>query len=555
MPANEERGIMLSIATIDRYFQTLRHLRAIQIWGRVRFRLIKPRPDISPVPSLRSIKKKWQSPSQCEPSLVASRRFNFLNKIEDIDVIGWDNPNIDMLWRYNQHYFDDLNAKDAHKRHQWHLSLMSDWVEHNPPGKGSGWDPYPTSLRIVNWIKFSLAGNSLPEPCLQSLAIQARWLMKRLEWHLLGNHLLANAKALLFAGIFFEGKEADSWRKKGLKILMCEIEEQILPDGAHFELSPMYHAIILEDMLDVINLSNVFFGVISPKTVKDWVEMVQNMRYWLLVMSHPDGQIAFFNDAAFGIAAEPSELEAYAKRLKFLPHKPITEVVTHLSASGYIRVQKGEMVAILDVAQIGPDYLPGHAHADSLTFELSLFDQRVIVNSGTSEYGISPERLRQRGTAAHNTVEVDGKNSSEVWGGFRVARRAYTHEVKVQDQGDQLIVEAEHDGYRTLSGKPIHKRKWIFSPSSLNIIDIITSDRYSAQAYFHLHPEAKPEQISENSGKITLLTNNNIYWSSKGGSVQTKPSFWHPQFGISTPSTCLTLPLYNSHASFDLSWT
>ena len=80
--------------------------------------------------------------------------------------------------------------------------------------------------------------------------------------------------------------------------------------------------------------------------------------------------------------------------------------------------------ASADVGEIGPDYRPGHAHADTLCFELSVFGQRLVVNSGTSEYGLGAERLRQRGTAAHSTVQIDGADSSEVWSGFRVARRA-----------------------------------------------------------------------------------------------------------------------------------
>ena len=69
---------------------------------------------------------------------------------------------------------------------------------------------------------------------------------------------------------------------------------------------------------------------------------------------------------------------------------------------------------------MGPDYIPGHAHADTLSFELSIGAQRVFVNSGTSEYGLSPKRLNQRKTAAHNTVEVDGKDSSQVWSGLEL---------------------------------------------------------------------------------------------------------------------------------------
>ena len=62
----------------------------------------------------------------------------------------------------------------------------------------------------------------------------------------------------IFAGFFFDGPEAGSWLGQGLSIYEREISRQILPDGGHFELSPMYHAIILEDLLDVINAARTF---------------------------------------------------------------------------------------------------------------------------------------------------------------------------------------------------------------------------------------------------------------------------------------------------------
>ena len=79
-------------------------------------------------------------------------------------------------------------------------------------------------------------------------------LEKRIESHLLGNHLFANAKALVFAGTYFSGAEADRWLNRGISILEREIPEQILLDGGHFELSTMYHALIFEDLLDLCNL-------------------------------------------------------------------------------------------------------------------------------------------------------------------------------------------------------------------------------------------------------------------------------------------------------------
>ena len=87
------------------------------------------------------------------------------------------------------------------------------------------------------------------------------------------------------------------------------------------------------------------------------------------------------------------------------------------------------MVIIADVADIGPDYIPGHGHADVLSFELSLFGKRVIVNSGISTYELSEDRYKQRSTELHSTITIDNKNSSEVWGGFRVANRAKVFDI------------------------------------------------------------------------------------------------------------------------------
>jgi len=187
-----------------------------------------------------------------------------------LEKLGWDDPGTEKLWRYNQHYFDDLNAENSNQRVSWHQALLINWVTHNLPGQGTGWEPYPTSLRIVNWIKWALAGHHLPDVCVQSLAVQVRWLTKRLEKHLLGNHYFSNAKALVFAGLAFEGKEADAWLQKGLRIIELQLPEQVLSDGGNFERSPMYHSIFLEDMLDLINVAKVWPERIDHQIIGNW---------------------------------------------------------------------------------------------------------------------------------------------------------------------------------------------------------------------------------------------------------------------------------------------
>ncbi|MEQ8327943.1 MAG: alginate lyase family protein [Parvibaculum sp.] len=547
---------MSAARTIGLYWHTLRHLRPVQIYGRLWFRLYRPRPDLAPAPGLRSPSGAWQTPAARAPSLSGPGEFRFLGEAGRLAEIGWDGPQRDKLWRYNQHYFDDLHAAGEPDRTEWHTALIADWIAQNPPGRGTGWEPYPTSLRIVNWIKRAQAGHALSPEAAQSLAVQARWLSRRLEYHLLGNHLFSNAKALVFAGLFFEGVEAGQWLATGLDILVREVPEQILADGGHFELSPMYHALALEDLLDLVNLAHRYRMALTPAmeaAVDGWCARVQEMRRWLHAMSHPDGAISFFNDAAFDIAPANAALDAYAGRLGFevVNVSPPTQ---WLAQSGYARLSRGAAIALLDMAPVGPDYLPGHAHADTLSFELSLFGERVLVNSGTSCYGESAERLRQRGTAAHNTVKIAGRNSSEVWGGFRVARRARLRDA-VLSAGDPLIAHGAHDGYRRLPGRPLHQRRWRMDKGSLAISDRIGTAVLPAEALFHFHPGVTLMPGSTSSaGEGVTPKGRKFSWRVGRGGARLEPSTWHPRFGESRASQCLVIDLHEGQSEIVFAW-
>lgn len=473
--------------------------------------------------------------------------FRFLNEDGALATHGWDHPAKAKLWRYNQHYFEDLNAESAAERSAWHGDLITDWIASNPAGRGTGWEPYPASLRIVNWVKWALAGNSLDAAAQHSLAIQSRWLTHRLEWHLLGNHLFANAKALVFAGLWFDGPEAEGWLARGTAILAREITEQILPDGGQFELSPMYHALAVEDLLDLVNIARAFG---RDDLAEAWGARVPSMLRWMVAMTHPDGDLAFFNDTAIGIAPSVGQLLDYAARLDFPAPPPLPELL-HLPNSGYARLTRGPAVLIGDLARIGPDYLPGHAHADTLSFELSLRGRRIIVNSGTSVYGHGPERLRQRGTAAHSTLMIDEQDSSEVWSGFRVGRRARPLGVQVARDGAAQRAQAVHDGYRHLPGAPRHCRAWRLSNTGLVLTDRVEGGgAHRMEVRFHLAPELRAE-IHPN-GAIHVMQEQGqpvLTFTTDGSTPAVEPSSWHPQFGQSLPSQVICL---RAHACLPL---
>lgn len=547
-----------SLKVLIYYFHTIKHLRFIQIFARIYKYFLKSKPDLRIRPSIRGRAGVWISPAQKDPSLVDAEEFVFLNEHGNISDVGWNGGQREKLWRYNQHYFDDLNAKNNFLRARWHQDLLNKWISENMPGQGVGWEPYPTSLRIVNWIKWSLSGNTLSTECLQSLAVQTRWLSKNLEIHLLGNHLFSNAKALIFAGLFFDGVEADKWLKSGLRILESEISEQILSDGGHFELSTMYHSIILNDVLDLCNVFKAYENVFTLDLSKQYAESIKIaslMLTWMQVMCHPDGEISFFNDAAFGVAPHPKDIEKYANRLGIYNQQFNLGDSHVLSETSYIRLQKKDAVAFLDLAKVGPEYLPGHGHADTLTFEFSLFNQRLIVNSGVSCYGLSVERLRQRGTAAHNTVIVNKEDSSEVWGGFRVARRAYPLSPKFNLDKERSLVECSHDGYCRMSGGGIHHRKWTLEKNFFEIEDYLPDITKPSQARFHFHPDITLKISSDLSSGVLIFPNGkNVIFKIDVGKAHIESSSWHPKFGITIPNKCLVIDLINGMSKLTLSW-
>jgi uncharacterized heparinase superfamily protein len=535
------------LSSLANYFYTLRYLRPVQVFGRIRFKLYRPRPDVRAAPALRAICNSYTAPIYAPQSMLSPDRFRFLNS-EGVctDAVHWQGQGRSQLWAYNLHYFDDLSSEGAGVRRSWHQRIMQRWIVENPPGEGIGWDPYPVSRRVVNWIKWSFAGNPLTQSARQSLSVQVRWLNRRIESHLQGNHVFANAKALIFAGLYFEGEEPDGWLRRGLSLMQKEIFEQVLADGGHFERSPMYHAGFVEDMLDTMGILQAYGRTVDTS----WPDTIVRMMAWAEAMSHPDQGIAFFNDAAFGIFPNLAQLRAYAARLNTDIEPAERTGVHRLMPSGYISIDLPPFYLVCDVAPIGPDHLPAHAHADALSFEMSFRGRRVFVNSGTSEYGLSAERQRQRGTAAHNTLVLDDEDSSEVWAGFRVARRSRARLLDVRAAVSTVRVVGEHDGYRRLRGKNMHKRSWKLTAQQLTIEDTVEGGFRSAKCYFYLHPEIRIRQTG--GFEVHLSDSRGVLLEMRfegAAVVEVIDSTWHPEFGVALTSHCIVAKLDASRLS------
>jgi len=495
------------------YISTLSHLKPGQLFYLARQRLLSGRPVRLKIPLDIQYRAGISLGETLAPVLSdgPDYEFRFLNVSRSFSdgAIDWECIDMPKLWRYNLHYFDYLQEKN--RSDESLAAIVSDWIDKNRVGAEDAWEPYTVSLRIVNWVKWFLSckAEKLPQRnWLESLYFQAAWLEKNIEYHLLANHYLKNAKALFFAGAYFSGVDADRWLRKGLKILCEEASEQILSDGGHYERSPMYHCIVTEDYLDVLNLCIANAGLVDQRSIEILQRCTAAALDYLNDILLPDGQIPLFNDSAFGIAPAPEQIFHYAQQVMQY-NRPARRKELDMSAnpeSGYYAIRDGGDMLIVDCGQIGPDYQPGHAHCDTLSYELAFDGRRVIVDAGVFDYENSGDRRYSRSTCAHNTVVIDNEEQSEIWGVFRVARRARPlHACLKQVDDKRIVFEGAHNGYYRLPGKVIHKRiveyertsGWFFRDNLLG------NGTHYIESFIHLAPDLKIRSITH--GQLMIL--------------------------------------------------
>lgn len=426
---------------------------------RVKNRLIKPVYVVLEAPSFDILELKTTPVPRIHCN--TGKQFSFLNLT--YEFAGWNYTDHGMLWAYNQNYFDWINQENITQEEG--CTWIDKFIEDLPSNK-IGLDPYPTALRSINWIKFFCRyPKCASQPRLDSLYSQLRHLEQKLEYHLLGNHLLEDAYALYIGSAFFNDKRL---LQKAEKLLLSQLQEQILPDGAHYEQSPLYHCIMLDRLLDCINI----------RETNELVSYAQRMLGHLESIIWQDGAIPMLNDSANGIAPTPAQLFDYAKRLG-LQWQPVP-----LKECGYRKFQNNELEAIVDVSNITATYQPGHSHADTFSFELRVQGKPFIVDTGISTYNKTDRRQLERSTIAHNCVSHDKMNSSEVWGGFRVGRRC---KASIMEDTDNFVI-AKHNGFGSVCS-----RKFEMTDTGFSV-----EDRYDGEAvsYIHLAEGADEKRIT-----------------------------------------------------------
>lgn len=463
-----------------RLFHTIVHLRPIQLYYQLRYRLYRSNFKLYTHATTNSKRMdEWIDKYDC----CKGDEFSFLNLSSSFS--SWNDAKNGMLWAYNLNYMDYLwqPSSTVSFRKKWIDKFIADFDTNRV-----GQDPYPIALRGINWIKTFVANPELAtSERLSHLYSQYKLLQKRVEYHLLGNHLLEDAYSLFFAAIYFE--DNDFYRLSS-KLLRRELKEQILSDGAHYEQSPMYHCILLDRLLDCYNISkhNIVFNGQTEMT-SFLAYYAEKMLGHLESIIYKGGDYPFFNDAALGIAPLPNDLFYYARRLE-LTWQPIA-----LRECGYRKLRNRHMECFLDVGNITATYQPGHSHADTFNFELRIEGSPLVVDTGISTYNKTLRREYERSTMAHNTVTIADKSSSEVWSGFRVAKRA---RVKIEKDLPNCV-SASHNGY----GRNTHHRTFNIYDEMLRIEDRVAGST-DAVGRIYLDPAVKVLSVTDKQVRTNI---------------------------------------------------
>lgn len=507
-----------------RFIRTARHFHPDQIRMKVLYSLRKAKAERGRLPladpfTLSISPLEFRARIQVHPEYKEGT-FTFLNQSHTFEFApDWNYRQHGALWNYRLNSFEYLQQHSVSA--QQGLSLIREFI-HTSSHNRTLYNSYCVSQRILNWISFLSRYQIRDAEINVFLWRQAYYLSLNPEYHLRNNHLLDNGFALLRAGLFFA---EERFFHAAQAILITELNKQILDDGAHFELSPMYQSIILWRLLESIDHMRTVSSDYSPlqSLLKD---SAARMTGWLSTVAFENGELPRMNDCADDGMPPLTSLFDYSHLLGIkAEHRP-------LRASGLRKFRNRHFELLFDVNGLSPAEAPGHAHADALHFILHVFGAPFIIDTGVSTYEKCIIRQHERSTAAHNTVTVAGKNQSELYGNFRVGRRARILHVKEAGH----VIEAAHDGYK--SEGVIHKRRIEFHDREIVITDLLEG-RTGIPAVAFLHVDKKCGLHLENGRLISKFVRIGFEGA---GQIECCDTWHSPAFGVRLPAWEVKIP-------------
>jgi hypothetical protein len=421
-----------------------------------------------------------------------------------------------VVWELNRHQWlvhlgQTYRLTGDERYAETFVKYLRDWMQANPPGIGINWaSSLEVALRLISWCwalvlfrNSKALSSDLFLRLLEGIGAHAIHVEKYLSYYFAPNtHLTGEALGLCYAGVVFpELRPAAQWRELGARILVDQIQRQVLPDGVYFEQSTCYQRYTVEIYLHFLILA-ARNGIEVPTTVQ---ERVLQLLDFLLAIRLPDGSLpqigdadggwllplaprapddfrglfstagAFFGRsdytwAAGGLAPEtiwllgPTGVKAYEA---LRPAPPETAPSRLFPGGGYAVMRSGWEVRahqlIFDVGSLGCPLSGGHGHADLLSIQCSVFGEPYLVDPGTYCYtGDQTWRDFFRSTAAHSTIRVDGIEQAIPAGPFKWQSRPCARLRQWRSTEAFDVADAEHDAYRTLPDPVVHRRRVLF---------------------------------------------------------------------------------------------
>lgn len=548
-----------------RIINSIRHLKPVQIYARPGFWL--KRKFFGPAGAGYESRAAKELKGLYPFKGVREFSFNFLNRSSDFvcSEMRWrssdwpDDECPEKLWLYHLNYFNWLFDERNRPEKELQLFLILDWIEKNPSAHSETWEPFPASKRIINWViwleKFAELATPIRDCIISSIYSQTLRLAYDLEFHNQANHLFENLTALLVGSVFLlKHSKMTPVKLSGLAAYAAEnietqLEEQFFADGGHYERSPMYHCEMLaavehirsscrEGANESFKISFTELTENLQKLANRCQEMILLMQDWLANLTHPDGKIAQFNDSAIRPGVK-TKTDNDAKPVSYL-----------LEDSGFFVRRDHENYFVMSCKEPSPVYQPGHSHCDILSYELSLKGQRCIIDTGCGSYQNPQIRQHCRKTASHNTALVELSEQSEIWGSFRIGKRAGVLLRQYDSQSGILIVEMS-DQYQQR-----FRREVIFADKSIRIRDRMYERRLTGTfcSLIHLHPDCQIMPELE-PGIISMSCKDVEFSLQTSVKIRSEVHLCYPDFGQEQQTVKLILSNHQTEAiDYVISW-
>lgn len=401
-------------------------------------------------------------------------------------------------------WLGDLRAVGSDEARRRARQLVRGWIQAYGRRPMECWRPEALGERVVSWLSqyvFFCASADYDFRMLffRSLARQARHLARTVDRAPPDARRLMAIKGMIYGAVCLPG--FDRLLDPALARLDRELDRQVLPDGGHFERSPAQHLAVLRDLVDI----RATLAAAQREIPQALQGAIDRMAPALRAFRHGDGGLALFNGS---LECETALIDLVLDQADARGRAPAS-----LPHTGFQRLASGDSVIIIDTGEPPPPGADALAHAGTLSFEMSVGAERLIVNCG-AYHGTDGGWLQAcRATAAHSTLVVDDTNSSEVTAGGGLGRRVERATCGRKDDDGAMLVETSHDGYARRSAL-VHRRRLRLSAGGR---ELDGQDRLSGEGgrsfalRFHFHPSVAPT-LDEETGTVVLELPSGARW-------------------------------------------